>query len=240
MSTKRPSTLTDRDRRRTPSSGIPVAVTREDPTPPPQQMPALPRTVTGDNKLDVRLDTIEQQTRELTDAMADVWGARDVDKRLDRMRDDLAQNTRSTVRMEAVLGELVVPTIKETMAKLDTCMHHLAASSHLAATVATIVEKLDGHGGRFGSIEQAQATAAVRFDEHDKRDQEMAAAVNLIRADVDELKQARAVDDNTNKVTKMVAKQRSWWFSAKGVSTVIAAVVAGVVAIIAATQGGCS
>jgi hypothetical protein len=221
-----------RDRRRSESAGRAIPrVVAEDPTPPPQRIPIAGRTPTPDD--------VREKLNELTDAVGRVWGVRDVDKRLDRMQDELGQNTRSTVRMEAVVDQMVLPALKEQMAKLDTCLHHLAASSHIAASVVQLGQKLDAFGGRFAAIEKAQGEAAIRFEEHDARDEQIAARVAHIEQDVGELKQARTVADTTAKVKKQTGI-RPWWFSSKGVAAVAVAIAGAIATVIAATQGGCT
>lgn len=229
MSPKRPGT--HRDQRSTPVSGVPTPFVKEEPTPPPQQMPPLP------DDWNARLDAHEAQIRDLTSAVQETWPARHIEDEVKQIRTELSDNTRSTIRMEAVLDELVVPHMKDQMAKLDTCLHHIAASSHLAATVISLGEKIDAFAPQIAAIESEQKIAAQKFGEHDKRDQEMSLVVNDTRARVIALEQAKAVAEETGKVRKLVARQRSWWLSAKGVATVAAAIAAAIVTIIYALTG---
>lgn len=190
-----------RHARRSPTAGAPVEHIDEEVTPPPTRLPSP----TPD---DGRFDRIERKVNELVDATSRTWGARDVDQRISRLETELKDNTRSTVRMEAVLGELVVPTIKEQMAKLDTCLHHIAASTHLAASVVVLGNKIDGHGARFDGIEKEQAIAAERFDAHDKRDEEIhEVAKDAVRRIV-LVEKRLSIADTTAKIRKAILP---WW-----------------------------
>ncbi len=222
-----------RVRRRNDSAGAPAHAIDDDKTPPPARLPILPavgRTPTPD---EVR--RLETKVNELVDATARTWGARDVDKRLDRMQDDLADNTRSTIRMEALLDGLLGPLVKEQQAKLDMCMHHIAASSHQATAIISLGSKLDTVADRLSSIEVVQRAAAERFDAHDARDREFYALASHQGQRISALEQRQTVTDATAKIRRM-ASRRAWWFSAKGVGVVAAALAAAVATVIAAAS----
>ena len=221
-----------RHARRNPTAGAPVEYIEDEVTPPPTRLPSLVgRTPTPD---DGRFDRIERKVNELVDATSRTWGARDVDQRIDRLEKELKDNTRSTVRMEAVLGEMVVPHVKEQMAKLDTCLHHIASSSHLAAAVVVLGTKIDSHGARFDGIEKEQAIAAEKFDAHDQRDEEIhEVAKDAVRRIV-LVEKRLAISDTTAKIRKAILP----WWRADWVKAIGLAVAAAITAATAYYLGG--
>jgi hypothetical protein len=222
----------NRHSRRTPTAGAPVEYIEEEVTPPPTRLPSLVgRTPTPD---DGRFDRIERKVNELVDATGRTWGARDVDQRIGKIELELNDNTKSTIRMEAVLGELVVPTIKEQMAKLDTCLHHIASSSHLAASVVAIGSKLDGIGARFDGIEKKQAIAAEKFEAHDARDGEIHEVAKDAVRRITLVEKRLAIHDTTAKIRKAIMP----WWKADWVKAIGLAVAAAITAATAYYLGG--
>ena len=221
-----------RHARRNPTAGAPVEYIEDEVTPPPTRLPSLVgRTPTPD---DGRFDRIERKVNELVDATGRTWGARDVDQRISRLETELKDNTKSTVRMEAVLGELVVPTIKEQMAKLDTCLHHIASSSHLAANVVALGTKLDGIGKRFDGIEKEQAIASEKFDAHDARDLEIHALARDNATRLATVEKRLAIADSTARIRKAIMP----WWRADWVKAIGLAVAAAITAATAYYLGG--
>lgn len=234
----------DRDRRRSDSAGVVVSVIPHEPTPPPTKLPALPavgRTPTPD---EVR--RLEAKVNELVEAVGEVWDARHVMRQLDRMvhvtdklDDRLDKYAERVVHAEAIATS-AWDAAKATMPKLDAILQQLGETKRLAAGVEKLADKLESNDTRLAAIETEQRLAADRFDLHDKRDQEMQQTLGRVENRVAALETARALDDNTAKVKKQVARLRPWWFSAKGVGAVVAAVAAAVATIVAATNGGCT
>ncbi len=220
--------------RHTPTSGVPVRVVQEEPTPPPQQMPVMPRTLTP-----ARVDTLEDQVRELTSAIGNVWEARDVPRRMDAFERELKDNTKSTTRMEVMLNEMLLPMMKDTQGRVNEAMHHVAASSHMVSSVNKLAEKLDtvgqNVGARLSAIEAEQKVAAERFEAHDQRDREFHAKITSNESRISKVEERLAIRDNTDKIkTTTKAAPRSWWYSAKGVSTVLGALSLAIAGVIAA------
>ena len=199
---------------RTPPRGVPV-----DPDAPPQEMPAIARSRTPTpDEVSNALDAFELQ----------------LTKRMDQVETDLKANTRSTVRSEALL-EILGGHIDAQTAKLETCLHYIAASSHVAASVAGLGEKIDTFGPWFAAIDTAQRVAAVRFEEHDKRDQEIEATVGRIETRVGALEQT----DKTAKISKaLIAKHNKW--RPRLIKAVGGAVIAGLGALATLLAGGCT
>ncbi len=247
MSPLKPPRAKTRDERSTPASGLMVSRVEadEEPTPPPQQMPVIPRTESA-----LRLDAIETQVRTLTDGVGEVWDARGISRRMDRVEVELRDNTKSTVRTEAVLTEMVVPAVKDMMAKVDTCMHHIAASSHLAANVAQLAEKVDSGIEKLNKIEAEQKTAAERFEIHDQRDREFHTRIENNATRLTAVEGRLAIVDNTaalerkakeDKLAERVSKAASvvpWYRTAKGMTAVITALATGIGVVIAAIYAG--
>lgn len=218
------------DHTRTPTRGVPLEVDPE--VTPPPQMPPVPvraRTPTPD-ELRLELDALRAHQTVLTDAVERVWDARHMTKRMDAVELDLKSNTRSTIRMEAVLAELVVPQIKETMAKLDLCVHHMAAGGHVASSVTALGAKLDDLRTAIGVVTLEQATAAERFDAHDARDREIEKAVRSIDKRVDVLEQRNDVAAGKAAGKALVKKEKtsSPWSKLK--KALVGAAVAGATA----------
>lgn len=220
---------THRDYTQTPSRGVPAFV-EEEGTPPPQPLPVRSRTPTPDE------ERLEQKINELARAVATVWPARHDGDRLDRLESKIDAYTQSVARTEATAAG-AWDAVKQLMPKLDVLVQQSARSEQMAACVLSMDAKMDAFAERFATIDTAQAVAAERFEAHDKRDQEIEKAVGRIDQRVAALEQRAVVGDATAKVKRQAAA-RSWWFSAKGVSTVVAAVAAAVAAIL--YGGGCT
>lgn len=148
-------------------------------------------------------------------------------RRLAVVEAELKDNTRSTIRMEALLESFLGPLVKEQSAKLDTCLHHIAASSHIGANVQAMGAQLVEIGTRFNRIDKAQGEAAIRFEEHDARDLEIHALAKETAARVGVVEQKLAIADNTAKVRKLVARPQ-WWRAAwvKAIGLAVAGTIA--------------
>ncbi len=262
MPTKNPRAKTaneDRDRRQTPTSGVPIAVTVEEPTPPPQPMPVLSRVTTHDQKFTV----IEQQLARVTEGLGDVWEARHtkqrfdkIDHTLEKLDDRLDKYAERVVTAEHA-GSAAWSAVKDLGPKLDAIHKGLGETSRLADGVERIVARMDEHSNRLGSIEGEQKLAAERAKVHDDRvsqvasmTEENAAKIAQTAAEIVALKQTHALATNTEAVTKKVtsevtartkraAARRAWWFSAKGISTVFGSIVALVTGIAIAITQAC-
>ena len=217
---------THRDYSRTPGGGVPAFVD-EELTPPPSELPR-PRTPTPDD--------LRDKVNELARAVATVWPARHDGDRLDRLEGKIDAYTQSVARTEATAAG-AWDAVKQLMPKLDVLVQQSARSEQMAVCVLAMDAKLDEFTTRFATIDTAQAVAAERFEAHDARDREIEKAVGRIDQRVAVLEQRAVVGDATAKVKRQAAA-RSWWFSAKGVSTVVAAVAAAVAAIL--YGGGCT
>lgn len=190
---------------------------------------------------------LEAKVNELARAVAQVWDARHTKERfdriehgVDRLHERLDGYAERVVRAEEK-GEGAWEAVKDLGPQLTSIQREISSTTRLADGVEQLIERMDGHSSRLGAIEKAQESAAIRFEEHDKRDQQIAASVSSIDRRVGALETAKAVADETGKVRKLVARQRSWWLSAKGVSTVVGAVAAATAVVIAAVYaGGCT
>lgn len=231
---RRPGTHRDHA---TPARG--TAFVKEEPTPPPQEMSAIAisRTPSPD-EVHNTLRAMEAQLRTHTAALGEVWEARHLAEKVKSIETELKDNTRSTIRMEAVLGELVVPQVKEQMVKINECLHHLAAGSHVSASIQSLGEKLDDLNASLGGIRTEQATAAERFEAHDLRDREIEKSVHSINQRVGALEQAKAIGEATGKVKRQAT--RSLWLKSplvKAASAVLLA-IAGAITTYYAVKGG--
>jgi len=183
------------------------------------------------DELGLKLAAHDAQLRVLTEATAQVWDARHLGKRMDAVEVELRDNTRSTIRTEALVEELLGPLVHNHTAKLDTCLHYIASSSHVSATLGTLGDKLDDLNGALSSIRTDQATAAERFEAHDLRDQAIEKVVHSIDQRVQSLEQRNDVQDATSKLRKLVARS-NWWRSpiAKAGAAVLTALAAAITA----------
>lgn len=224
-SRRAPTNVGDRDRRRTPSSGIPAGVVAEEPTPPPQPMPELviSRSASYED-IRVAITAIASKVDEHNDAIGEVWESRHFARRLVDIEKDLKENSRVSLRSQVLLEEFFAPLVKEQTAKLETCLHYISASSHVAKSVADLGEKIDEQSKTLHAIEKEQVAAAEKFDAHDLRDKEIEKVVHRIDARVVVLEQYKMTTDTTAKVTKLVARA-TWWKSpiAKGLAAVLVA-----------------
>lgn len=155
---------------------------------------------------------------------------------------ELKDNTRSTIRMEALLESFLGPLVKEQSAKLDTCLHHISASSHIGANVQAMGAKLDGFGVELAAIKTEQQLAAERFEAHDARDLEIHALARETAGRIGAVEQQLAIADNTARVRKQAGKSaavRLWLPVTKGIGAVLIAVAAAI-GVIYAAGGGCS
>lgn len=234
----RPGTHGDHDRhaRRTPAGGVSTDFVSEEPTPPPIDAPPAPRTATVD-RIDIEMRELRQRHNELAEA---TWSVRHlpetiakVDRTVEKIDGRLDGLAERVVRAEDK-GEAAWNHSKEIMPKLDIILGKLGDVGRLAEGVDKANASIEAQNERLTAVETEQQLAAQRFEAHDQRDKEIEATVGRIERDVAALQTARAIEDQTARIQKRIAKARSWWFSAKGVSTVIAAIAAAAVAITAA------
>jgi len=221
--------------------GIPAPIVEEG-TPPPTPIAGiqLPRTPTPEETR-IRLAQHEQKLNELVAATERVWGARDVDQRLDRIEKKLDGWAQTAIRNDEMIRSNLWPGVQKNTARTDELAERLAAAEQIALTLDRVAEKLDGFAGRLGAIETEQQLAAQRAESHEERDTKVAELVERIDGRVSALEQRNATEDATARVRRQtVAKIRPWWWSSKGVAAVVAAVATAITTIIAATSGGCT
>lgn len=195
----------DRDRRRSPSAGAPVAAILDDVTPPPTVIPPVPGRTPTPQRIEREVAEMRAAHNALTSA---VWETRNLprqldklDRTLERMDERLDGYAERVVRAEDA-GNSAWDAVKELGPKLDSIQRNLGETSRLADGVEKLIERMDEGDRRLVAIEKAQDVAAVRFEEHDKRDREMSAELGLVRADVAELKQHRAGDQRELALTR--------------------------------------
>lgn len=242
MSPKRPGTQDDsRDRRKTPTSGVRVTAEGQDWDDITGQYEGEELAHMREQReprirlahLEAKMDAIQEQRVERFDRL---------DHTLERIDGRLSGYAERVIRAEH--GS---QSAWDAVVKIGPQLQQVVQIGGDVARMATSFEKLstqfDAQDKRLSAIEKAQGEAAIRFEEHDKRDQAIAGQVDTIRADIDVLKRQRAtVDaaaDATAKVAKLVARRRAWWLSAKGVGTVLTALAAAIVTVIVAAQKGC-
>lgn len=177
-------------------------------TPPPQEMPAVARSRTPTpDEITTSFAAIEAQLSTLRDGLVQLWPSRHVHDEITAMRSEFRGYTQSMANAEAT-ARGAWDAVKELMPRLDRMLQSQGAVEQLAGTVAAIDGKLDGISDRFAAIETAQETAAVRFDEHDKRDQEIAASVASIDTRVGALEQRHLIADAGDKRELALSRRR--------------------------------
>lgn len=239
---RRPGSIADdtRDRRRSESAGmgIPAPVIEEG-TPPPTRIPiAISRTPTPDETRE-QLAQHARKLNELVDATERMWGARDIDKQLDRIETKLDGWAQTATRNDQMIKDVIWPGLQGNIARADELRERIVAAEQLTDTLRAVALKLDGFTDQLGEIKTEQRLAAERAEAHEATDARIYEAVEQLQADVGELKTARAVADSTAKIRR-AANVRPWWFSSKGVVAVAAGIAAAIGTIIAAASGGCS
>jgi chromosome segregation ATPase len=160
-----------------------------------------------------------------------------IDHALDRIDQRLNNYSERVIRAEHG-GQAAWEAVKNLGPQLQQVVAISGDIKRIADSVDRLATRADGHDTRLRAIETEQELASQKFDLHDKRDQEMQLTLDRVDTRVGQLEVARAVDDITNK-HKLVARVRPWWFSAKGVAAVVAAIAAAATGIIAASSGGC-
>ena len=184
----------------------------------------MPRSASHDD-MRAAITAIATKLDEHNSAIGEVWEARHLSERIKMMEQDLKENSKATIRSEALIENLFAPLVKEHTAKLDTCLHYIASSSHVAASVAKLGDKIDALGKSLNGIEKEQVSAAEKFEAHDHRDKEIEVVVHRIDARVTVLEQHKMTADTTAKVKKTLVARMTWWKSpiAKGIAAVLLA-----------------
>lgn len=194
-------------RKRRPTGAVPRVV-EDDVTPPPHEMPAVARSRTPTpDEISTSFAAIEAQLSTLRDGLVQLWPSRHVHDEIQAMRSEFRGYTQSMANAEAT-ARGAWDAVKELMPRLDRMLSAQGAVEQLADSVAAIDGKLDTISERFAAIETAQETAAVRFEEHDKRDQEIAASVASIDTRVGELEGQRIVKEAGDKRELALVRRR--------------------------------
>lgn len=125
---RRPGTFSDeRDRRRTPPSGVPAPEIDPEPTPPPQD-PPKPESIAGFTLIPAEIreqfKQLSASVVDLTQASQRTWDNRHNNARIDRMEQSLTANLQDNAAIGALLHDFVMPGLKASMARIDVLLTH--------------------------------------------------------------------------------------------------------------------
>jgi len=179
--------------------------------------------------LDARVDAIADQRKERFDR---------IDRGLENIGKQINTYSERVATAEAN-GKHTHDAIVALGPKLELILGLSADVKRTADSMQQMVARADVLDRRMSTVETEQRLAATKFEEHDKRDQKMETTLGRIETRVGALETARAVEDGTSKIKRLVARQRPWWFTAKGMTAVLAGIAATTTAIIAALLKGC-
>lgn len=235
MTIKRPGSMSDADRslarRHTPGRGVPVEIDPEV-TPPPQEPPE-PSSLTGYETIPTpireQLNMLAHGLGEATAAIGKVWDARKDGERLDRIDSKLATLAEYATKHQTMLHEFVMPAIKECMSSTDAVAMQLPKMLAQLEAVTMTVGNIDR---QVRAIELEMRTSKERA-ESDHR-----ALAALVAA------QGTALSDQENRLDSLERKERDREVVSRAlakaerrksgaVGGTVAAVVSGIVAIIA-------
>lgn len=177
--------------------------------------------------IEARLDNIAEQRRERFDRID--AGLERIGTRIDGYNERVitAENT-SQIAWDALvaLGPKLehVAAIGGDVKRLADGMDHMIAR-------ADVIER------RVSAVEVEQRLAAQKFQAHDERDQKMENTLGLVANRVGVLEVARAIDDNTARVKKLIAIPR--WYRTPWIRK-LGLAIAGLIAALTAYYLGAS